>query len=278
MPELPEVETMKNALEPSLTGRTIVRLTLNKPGIIAHPSPEDFITRVTGARIRKMGRRGKFLSLYLDNSNIITLHLRMTGQLLVTPADFPPEKHTHIVFHLDDGNELRFIDPRRFGRFWLLGNGEEDVYSGIHKLGIEPFDSRLTSAWLQEQAAKRKKSIKECLLDQGTVTGIGNIYGDEILFTAKICPARPACSLTAEEWNRLAAAIPAILQEAVRNNHMTPEEYLAEKGMEYREAQFLKVYGHAGEPCPRCQTPLTRIVLSGRSSVYCPNCQKESGD
>ncbi|MDO4312769.1 MAG: bifunctional DNA-formamidopyrimidine glycosylase/DNA-(apurinic or apyrimidinic site) lyase [Eubacteriales bacterium] len=276
MPELPEVETVRKILEPQLAGRTIVRLTLNRPDIIDHPSAEIFSERITGMQIAGMGRRGKFLSLKLANQDRLILHLRMTGQLLVTLPDDPVEKHTHIIFHLDDGKELRFTDPRRFGRFWLLSNGEEDIYSGIHKLGIEPFDSRLTADWLQRQIGRRKKSIKECLLEQKTVAGIGNIYGDEILFEARICPARPACSLTGEEWSRLAAAIPSILQKGIRANRMTPEEYLAGRGKAYRKEPFFRIYGHEGDPCPCCRTSLTRIVLSGRSSFYCPECQKRN--
>ena len=277
MPELPEVETIKRILEPQLAGRTIVRLTVNRPEIVAHPSPEDFSGRVTGARISGMGRRGKFLFLNLESRERIILHLRMTGQLLVTPADFPQEKHTHLICHLDNGQELRFMDTRRFGRFWLLGGEEEDCCSGVQKLGIEPFDSCLTGKWLQEQTGKRKKAIKECLLDQAVVAGNGNIYGDEILFASQICPARRAFSLAEEEWDRLAAVIPEIMQKAIRDNHMTPEEYLAGRGKEYRSDPFLKVYGREGKECPCCGRQLTRIVISGRSSVYCPGCQREEG-
>lgn len=185
MPELPEVETVRKILEPQLAGRTIVRLTLNRPDIIDHPSAEIFSERITGMQIAGMGRRGKFLSLKLANQERLILHLRMTGQLLVTPPDDPVEKHTHIIFHLDNGKELRFTDPRRFGRFWLLSNGEEDIYSGIHKLGIEPFDSCLTADWLQRQIGRRKKTIKECLLEQKTVAPAAGPVLQESFFPAE---------------------------------------------------------------------------------------------
>ena len=142
MPELPEVETIKRVLEPQLFDRTIREVFLNRPEIIGYPSAELFQSGVTGARISGMDRRGKFLLICLGGKRIV-LHLRMTGRLLLVPSGFPEEKHTHIVFSLNGKTELRFIDPRRFGRFWLIGNGEEDTKSGVHKLGPEPFDPAL---------------------------------------------------------------------------------------------------------------------------------------
>lgn len=274
MPELPEVETVKRILEPQLTGRTITRLTLNRPDIVAHPAPQTFADAVTGTTITGMDRRGKYLSILLQDGGRIVLHLRMTGCLLVTPPDWPQEKHTHLLFHLDDGNELRFIDPRRFGRFWLFGSGEADTVSGAHKLGPEPFDKRLTATYLSDTLSKRKRSIKDCLLDQSVIAGIGNIYADEILFATKIRPDRAACTLTEDDWQRLADAIPVIMAGAVEANAMTPEDYLAGKGQDYRNTPTFQVYGHAGEPCPRCGAALCRAVVAGRGSVYCPVCQK----
>lgn len=272
MPELPEVETIKRILEPQLVGRTITRLTLNRPDIVAHPTSEVFAATATGATITGMERRGKYLSVLLGNGGRIVLHLRMTGCLLVTPPNWPEEKHTHLVFHLDDGNELRFIDPRRFGRFWLFQSGEED---SVHKLGPEPFDQMLTATYLSGALSKRKRAIKDCLLNQSLVAGIGNIYADEILFTAKIRPDRAACTLTDDEWQRLTDAIPVVITRAVEANAMTPEEYLAGKGQEYRNTPSFQVYGHTGEPCPRCGKILCRAVVAGRGSVYCPTCQGE---
>lgn len=199
----------------------------------------------------------------------------MTGCLLVTPPDYPMEKHTHIIMQLNSKTELRFSDTRRFGRFWLIQSGEEDTYSGIGKLGLEPFDENLTAEYLQSKFGKRKKAIKECLLDQSVVAGIGNIYSDEILFRAEICPDRSAGSLTAEEWQRLAAEIPACLSYFTLKNHITPEDYLQTKGQDYRNTPFLQVYGHNDEPCPRCGEALIRTVIGGRSSVYCPHCQSK---
>jgi formamidopyrimidine-DNA glycosylase len=274
MPELPEVETVKRVLEPQLKGRRIVSVKLNKPEIIAHPSAEKFSRRVKNAVVLGMGRRGKFLSIELDNGRTIRLHLRMTGQLLVTPHAYPQEKHTHIVFRLDNGEELRFIDTRRFGRFWLLENGEDDTYSGADKLGLEPFDRSFSAEYLRGKVGTSKRAIKTCLLDQSAVAGIGNIYSDEILFAARIDPARPADSLSALEWKRLAKIIPERLGYFIEKNRISPEDYLAGKGEDYRNTQFLQVYGHAGEPCPKCGVALMRVVIGGRSSTYCAKCQR----
>ena len=198
----------------------------------------------------------------------------MTGCLLLTPADYPEEKHTHIVFSLTGGTELRFSDTRRFGRFWFLRKDEADIYSGVHKLGAEPFDAELTAEYLNARLGKSRKAVKECLLDQGIVAGIGNIYADEILFDAGICPVSPADSLNMEEWERLADAVPERISYFIERNKITAEEYLETKGQDYRNTPFLRVYGRAGKPCPKCGETLCRTVVGGRGSVYCPACQK----
>lgn len=274
MPELPEIETIKSVIEPQIKELAIENITVGRPEVIAQPTADKFCEAVTGQMISSMSRRGKFLIIHLKNKSRITLHLRMTGCLLVTPPDYPMEKHTHIIFHLSSGKELRFSDTRRFGRFWLIRNGEEDTYSGIEKLGLEPLSAECNAKYLQSRFGKRKKTIKECMLDQSVAAGIGNIYSDEILFRAKICPARPAGSLTEEEWKLLAGVIPECLLYFIEKNHITAEEYLKTKGQDYRNTPFLQVYGHAGEPCPNCKETLVRTVIGGRSSVYCPNCQK----
>lgn len=273
MPELPEVETIRRVLEPQVKGLSITAVTVNRPEVIGHPIAEEFCQVLTGQTIKAMTRRGKFLSVLLDSGDYFTLHLRMTGCLLLTPADYPAEKHTHIVFHLSSGDELRFSDTRRFGRFWLFRKGESNTYSGVDKLGLEPFDAGLTADYLQQHFGKRKKAVKECLLDQSVIAGIGNIYSDEILFAAKIHPARPANSLTKTEWERLAATVPERLAYFIAKNALTPEEYLESKGQDYRNTPFLQVYGRSGNPCPNCGTILCRMTVGGRSSVYCPTCQ-----
>lgn len=274
MPELPEVETIRQILEPQIKGSVITSVTVNHPEVVAHPTADEFCKAVMGQEISAMTRRGKFLILPLKNGSRLILHLRMTGCLLVTPPDYPIEKHTHIIMQLNSGMELRFSDARRFGRFWLIQSGEKDTYSGISKLGLEPLSCECNAEYLKSKFGKRKKKIKECLLDQSVIAGIGNIYSDEILFRAKICPTRSADSLMVKEWERLAEMIPECLSYFIEKNRIEQEDYLQTGGQDYRNTPFLQVYGHAGEPCPNCGETLVRVVISGRSSVYCPNCQQ----
>lgn len=274
MPELPEVETIKNVIEPQIQGLTIKKAAVRRPEVIAYPAAEEFCKQITEQIISFMERRGKFLMIHLANNSRIILHLRMTGCLLLTPPDDPEEKHTHIIMTLSSGMELRFSDPRRFGRFWLIQNGEDDTYSGIGKLGPEPFSPECSAAYLRERLKKRKRAVKQCLLDQGVIAGIGNIFSDEILFRANIHPSVPANRLTDGEWEILAAEISECLRYYIDKNVISAEDYLETKGQDYRNTPFLQVYGHAGEPCPKCGETLARTVIGGRSSVFCPGCQQ----
>lgn len=273
MPELPEVEVIRRVLEPQIKGLAIEQITVNRPEVVAHPAADEFCSRLTGQVFDCITRRGKFLVICLKSGGRIIIHLRMTGCLLLAPAEYPKEKHTHIVFSLNNGKELRFSDTRRFGRFWLLDKDETDTCSGIEKLGKEPFDSDFTAEYLSTKLGGRKKAIKECLMEQNTIAGIGNIYSDEILFAARIYPAQPANSLTGEEWKRLATIAPERLSFFIQKNDMTPEEYFETKGQDYRNTPYLQVYGHEGKPCPACGTTLCRMAIGGRSSTFCPHCQ-----
>lgn len=275
MPELPEVETIRRVIEPQIKGLVIDKVTVKRTEVVAYPASDEFCRRLTGQTVSHMTRRGKFMMIWLNSNDRIILHLRMTGCLLLAPAEQPEEKHTHIVFSLNNGYELRFSDMRRFGRFWLLKNDETDTYSGIEKLGIEPFDAELTAIYLNARLGNRRKAIKECLLEQNVIAGIGNIYADEILFDSGIYPARLANSLGQKEWERLAAAIPERISYFIEMNKITPEEYWETKGQDYRNTPFLQAYGHEGKPCPKCGEAFKRIVVGGRGSVYCPACQRD---
>lgn len=274
MPEMPEVEAVRRVLEPQLAGARIGTVEFRRPEVVAHPGAEAFAHALEELSFEGMGRRGKYLVFHLSDGSRIVAHLRMTGCFLLAPSDHPEERHTHVVFELDGGKELRFSDTRRFGRLWLFQDGEPDEVSGMEKLGLEPLDERLDAAYLRERLGKRKKAVKECLLDQGVVAGIGNIYADEILFASRIAPMRPASSLKKREWETLAAAIPDRLKFFIDKSVLTPEEYFAGKGQDYRNAAFLQAYGHDGDPCPVCGAKLERVVVGGRGSVYCPKCTK----
>ena len=163
MPELPEVETIRRIIEPQTRGQKILSVELPTPQIIAHPAPEAFSELLTGKTISGMGRRGKFLWLELEGRDRAVFHLRMTGLPLVTPTDYPLAKHTHLILNLSNGNQFRYEDQRRFGRFWYIRADEQDTFTGLNKLGIEPDDPALTADYLKSKLAKRKKPIKEML-------------------------------------------------------------------------------------------------------------------
>ena len=275
MPELPEVEIIKRILEPQLKTRKLETVQVLNEQIIAYPDIDSFITEMTGQTIECMSRRGKYLSIHFKNGDRAILHLRMTGQLLIMPKDVPVEKHTHLIADLSDGKQLRYIDVRRFGRFWYLQSDEEDALTGLDKLGVEPLSEDLTEAYLKRKLADRKKTIKEMLHDQSVIAGIGNIYSDEILFAAGIYPGRKCSGLEDEEWKHLAEKVKEIIAWGIDTNEMTPEEYLAGKGKEYRNIPHLRVYGRADENCSICGSSIEKITIGGRSSCYCPACQKK---
>ena len=274
MPELPEVETIKRIVCPQLAGRTIETTEVRNAQVIAYPESKCFSKALSGQIISNMSRRGKFLTIQLENGDRLSLHLRMTGQLTVVPESEPIEKHTHLIFHLSGGSQLRYIDTRRFGRFWLLRKGEADTVTGQNKLGLEPTDPAITGEYLKTLLGKRKKTVKEMLLDQAVIAGIGNIYSDEILFAAKIYPGTACRILNEYDWDKLAKKIPEIIIWGIESNNMTPEEYLRGKGKEYRNISQLRIYGRAGKPCVRCGTIIDKVTICGRTSCYCASCQK----
>lgn len=274
MPELPEVETIRRILEPQLIGKSVTSVEIRNPQVVAYPEPELFSERITGKTIAGMRRRGKFLWLEMNGCDRVVFHLRMTGLPLVTPADYPLAKHTHLILNLSDGMQFRYEDQRRFGRFWYIRSGEPDTFTGLGKLGIEPDDPLLTVTYLKSKLAKRKKPIKEMLHDQSIVAGIGNIYSDEILFSACIYPEKLCTQMTDTEWERLAESIPEIIAWGIEIEDMTPEEYLAGQGKEYRNASHLKAYGRARKTCVQCGATMEKISVGGRTSTFCPACQK----
>ncbi len=203
MPELPEVETIVSDLRPHLTGRTIVRCELLFPTIVRHPEPEQFIDAVAGLRVGGLRRRGKFILIDLDGGLMLVVHLGMTGQLRLVDPLTPIEKHTHVVFTLDDGRHLRYRDPRRFGRL-LLGTQESLLASKkLPRLGPEPIDPTFASEELYRSLRKRHTSLKAVLLDQGAIAGVGNIYADESLHRARLRPDRIAAGLSRKSVQRL---------------------------------------------------------------------------
>lgn len=274
MPELPEIETVCRTLAPHLCGRRLETVTIYHPDAVKYPCPEAFISGVAGHTVSSLGRRGKYLLISLEHGATLIAHLRMTGRLLCTPAAYERKPHTHLVFALDNGQELRFSDTRRFGGFWLLASGEEDRVSGMHKLGVEPLAPAFCADYLCDKLGKRRSAIKCGILDQQVLAGLGNIYADEALFAAGIHPARLCNSLTAAEWRALARVIPPVLEAAIVNNGTTFSDYLDGEGREGRNMPFLQAYGRAGHSCRRCGATMEKTRIGGRGTCFCPACQK----
>ncbi len=272
MPELPEIETVRRVVGPQLLGRTVVSVRAADNKVLANTTPDGLSGMLTGRRFASMGRRGKALVLTDDLGGRTVIRFGMTGQLYVCPRGTEEERHTHEVFFLDDGTELRYVDPRRFGRIWHFRSGETDT-SGIEGLGIEPDDPALDSGYLEARIGRRGTTVKEALLDQSVVAGIGNIWSDEILFEAGICPLTPCRELTGEQLERLVHAIPEKIAFAVESNAVSSGDYLAGKSRKYYDMSPLKVYGRSGEACPRCGTAIVRNTVGGRSTCWCPMCQ-----
>lgn len=270
MPELPEVETYARELRAFLVGRRITDVAIHWPGAIAAPPAETFSSAARGQQIVNVTRRGKYLLMPLASGATLVIHLRMTGNLNIWPAQRPAEPHTHVVLSLDDGQSLHFNDPRKFGRLWLA----DDVEELIGKLGPEPLDGAFTPQELATRLQGRATSIKAALLDQSCIAGIGNIYADEVLFAARIDPRRPASSLDHGDILRLHAAIRSVLAEAIRAGGSTLRNYRPPMTGQGRFQDEFRVVRRADQPCPVCGTPIVRIRLAQRSTYFCPQCQR----
>jgi len=274
VPELPEVETIVADLRPHLVGRTITRCELSFPTIVRHPEPEAFVDSVVGMRIESVGRRGKYILVGLGGDLLLVVHLGMTGQLrLVDPAALV-EKHTHAIFFLDDGRQLRYRDPRRFGRL-LLGTEQALVAAKkMPRLGPEPIDPEFAAEELYRRLRKRRTALKAVLLDQAAIAGVGNIYADESLHRARLRPDRVASTVSKKSAQRLHESLRASLQTAIENRGSSVNTYRDAWGEIGGQQEKLLVYGRGGEPCFTCGRPLSMIRIAGRSTVFCRRCQR----
>ncbi|MBA7650831.1 Formamidopyrimidine-DNA glycosylase [subsurface metagenome] len=269
MPELPEVETIKNELLPHIVGRRVSGVALFWAGIVRQPSVEEFCSRLIGQRLTGVARRGKYLIFTLSSGEALIIHLRMTGSLLLKPASAEPDRFTRAIFHLDEGIQLHFNDMRKLGTMWLV----EDVNSIVAKLGPEPLAADFTPQILLNRLNNRTAPIKALLCDQTLVAGIGNMYADEALFAARIHPLRPGGSLTQSEVERLHQAIQQVLLSAIGNKGASVDTYLRPGGRPGTAHFQFKVAHRGGEPCPICGTPIQRIPIRNRGSYFCPHCQ-----
>lgn len=274
VPELPEVETLALDLRPHLVGRTLVSCQVRFLDLVRYPSPERFVAEVVGRRIEGVSRRGKYLFHHLDDGRLLVVHLGMTGQWTLSCAGGPEPDHLHVVLGLDDGQQLRYRDVRRFGRLLLGSEQELRAVGRLPRLGPEPLDPDFTGAELHRRLRGRRAPLKAVLLDQSVLAGVGNIYADEALFRARLRPDRAAGSLGPRAAGRLRQALVESLRQAIANRGSSIDDYRdAWGGMGSQQEQLL-VYGRAGEPCPRCGRPLSLVRVGGRSSVFCRRCQR----
>jgi formamidopyrimidine-DNA glycosylase len=274
MPELPEVETIVADLRPHLVGRTIERVELSFPTIVRHPEPEEFVDAIVGLRIESVGRRGKYILIQLSQGLLLVVHLGMTGQLRLFDEVTPLAKHTHAVFFLDDGRQLRYRDPRRFGRLLL---GTQDALLTARKmprLGPEPIDVDFEAEELYQRLHKRHAPLKAVLLDQKAIAGVGNIYADESLHRARLRPDRIAHTVSKRSARRLHDAMRESLRVAIANRGSSVDTYRDAWGELGGQQEKLLVYGRAGEPCFTCGRPLRSARIAGRTTVFCTRCQR----
>ena len=269
MPELPEVETIKNELLPYVVGCMISGVTLFWERILRQLSLEEFHSRINGQKIIGLSRRGKYLILSLSSGDLLVIHLKMSGSLLIGKDSSEPPKYTRAVIRLDNGISIFFCDPRKFGTMQLI----KDRDSIFGKLGPEPLEADFTSGLLFKCLTKRKVPIKAVLLDQSFIAGIGNMYADEALFLSGIHPLRLTSSLSSNEVERLHSAIQQVLRLGIDNKGASIANYLRPDGKS-GTAQFqFKVAHGRGKNCPFCGIPLKRIIVRNRSTYFCHKCQ-----
>ncbi len=271
MPELPEVQTVLDAIAPLVSDQTIVDVIIGWEGVIGGPPLPVFRHELVGRSVVGVERRGKYMLFRLDDGRWLVMHLRMTGQMRVVPASDPRHKHDHLSFRLQDGREWRFNDTRKFGRAWLVAEPAEVT----HKLGPEPLGDDFSADYLALALAGRRAPIKSLLLDQRLTAGIGNIYADEALYRAGIHPLRPGGSLSEQELARLVGAVKAVLKQALAEHGTTLRDYRRPDGSIGSFQNSLQVFRRDGEPCPGCGAPIRRIIVGGRSTHFCPEEQPE---
>lgn len=276
MPELPEVEVVRKDMERELVGRKIKEVTVKVPRIIRrHPTRKEFTDRLIGRKITKIERRGKYILLALDSDDVLVMHLGMTGHVERSTGRKVADKHTHVIIKFQVGGELRFVDMRKFGELFVSARGELDGVKELQHIAIDPFEDSFTWQHFSGLLTSRQMKLKALLMDQKFISGIGNIYSDEILWAAGLRYDRISDSLTSQEVRRLYRAIQEVLQDGIRHRGVTlaDEAYKDLYGESGQMQDHLKAYGRDGMPCRRCRTPIVRERWSNRSTYFCPQCQ-----
>jgi formamidopyrimidine-DNA glycosylase len=274
MPELPEVETIRRALEPHLVGRRFEHVRIDDPRLVRPFDPAVVAAELEGERVAAVERRGKYLIVRFESGRVLLIHLRMTGSLRHAAAgSLGDDPYRRAVVKLDDGSDVAYRDVRRFGTWQLLEPDEVDGYLAA-RLGGEPLERTFTRQRLAQRLEGRRAPLKAALLDQRTVAGLGNIYVDEALWRARLHPQRPAGSLDEAELAELTRAIKDALRAGVARQGASLRDYSGPDGRRGRMQERFRVYGREGEPCVRCGTPIDKIRSGGRGTWYCPSCQR----
>jgi len=283
MPELPEVETVRRGLEPSMSGATIMQADVNRPNL-RWPFPDRMAERLTGARVERLRRRSKYILADLDRGETLLIHLGMSGRMTVSGdplgqfAHTHPavQKHDHVVFHMDNGARVTFNDPRRFGAMDLIETATAQSHPLLAKIGPEPLGNTFNEAHLVAAFQGKNTPVKTALLDQHIVAGLGNIYVCEVLFRAGIDPTRKAGRISAARVASLAPIIREVLAEAITSGGSSLKDFRQADGeLGYFQHSF-RVYGREGEACKTetCKATIERVVQAGRSTFLCPSCQR----
>lgn len=277
MPELPEVEVIRRDLDRDVVGKKVKKVEVTgMRSIRRHPNKKHFIGLLQGRRIKWLARRGKFLIFHLDDGTSLVAHLGMSGQLLrAKQSRERVAKHTHVIITFTQGGQLRFRDPRTFGEMFVVEDGELDSVPELSELGVDPLETPISWEDFGRMLLDRKAKLKPLLMDQKFLAGLGNIYSDEVLFTAGLAHDRKSDSLSTQEIRRLYRALVETIQEAVKYRGSTLEDdgYVDPGGQPGEFQLHHNVYGHEGDPCRRCRRPIARRKVGNRSSFFCEACQ-----
>ena len=273
VPELPEVETLRRSLARHLPGRSIVAIRVRERRLREPVRPARLKRLLTGRRVVALRRRAKYLLVDLEGGTSLLVHLGMSGRLSLSRPREPLDRHDHVRFTLDDGRELRFRDPRRFGLIDAIATAEERSDPRLARAGREPLDLALRPEWLWRRSRGVRRAVKTWIMDGGVLAGIGNIYANEALFRAAIRPTRRAGRVPLAQWSSLLRAIRAVLASAIRQGGTTLNDFADAEGAAGYFQVRLHVYDRGGLPCRRCRTAIRRTVLGQRSTFYCPLCQ-----
>jgi formamidopyrimidine-DNA glycosylase len=278
--ELPEVEVMRRDLEKDVVGRRVktaeVKTSRNAMRVIRrHGKRKEFTSRLEGRKLSKVERRGKYLLVHLDSGDVLVTHFGMSGQFQRGNGRVAIEPHTHVILTFQQGGDLRFIDPRTFGEMFVTSADEIGKVKELQHIAIDPLDQVFTWPTFQYLLAERGAKMKQLLMDQKFISGLGNIYSDEVLFAAGLRYDRVSDTLSSQEVRRLYRAIQETIQEAIklRGTTLDDEAYVDLFGKPGEYQAELKVYGREGEPCRRCRSPIETVRVSQRTSYFCPQCQ-----